>query len=86
MSIFVKKSFDPIASNKIANDGKIRAKFWDVYSKNFVSISFAKSTKSYLNGEIYLCNKFLKKKKKSVKILKINIKKEVFYFFFIKYI
>jgi SAM-dependent methyltransferase len=86
MSIFVKKSFDPIASNKIANDGKIRAKFWDVYSKNFVSISFAKSTKSYLNGEIYLCNKFLKKKNKSGKILKIDLWNEAHHTEILKYI
>ena len=50
------KKFDPIKSK---NDNE-RSTFWDTYSKNFVAIVNARSTKSYLKGEIYLCEKFLK--------------------------
>ena len=44
------KKFDPIKSK---NDDE-RSEFWDKYSKNFVAIVNARSTKSYLKGEIYL--------------------------------
>ena len=37
-----KNFFDPIKSKNINDDIKTRAAFWDAYSKNFISISYAK--------------------------------------------
>jgi SAM-dependent methyltransferase len=81
-----KNVFDPIKSKNINDDIKKRAAFWDAYSKNFISISYAKSTKSYLRGEIYLCNKFLTNKKNSGKILKIDLWNEAHHTEILKYI
>ena len=49
--------FDPIKS-KVENDQE-RAEFWNTYSKNFVAIVNARSTKSYLKGEIDLFKNYL---------------------------
>ena len=63
------QKFDPIKSK---NDNE-RSEFWDKYSKNFVAIVNARSTKSYLKGEIYLCEKFLRSEKgKNGKFLKLD--------------
>ena len=77
------EKFDPIKSH---ND-KERSEFRDTYSKNFVAIVNAKSTKSYLKGEIYLCEKFLKSDKgKSGKFLKLDLWNEAHHTEILKYI
>lgn len=64
--------FDPIKS-KFEND-QDRAEFWNTYSKNFVAIVNARSTKSYLKGEIDLFkNYFFKTNEKKGKILKLDL-------------
>ena len=64
--------FDPIKS-KVENDQE-RAEFWNTYSKNFVAIVNARSTKSYLKGEIDLFKNYLfKTNEKKGKILKLDL-------------
>ncbi len=71
--MFKKIIFDPL---KNANED-FRAKFWDDYAESFVPITGALSTQSYLGGEIYLCEKYLKPKNKSGKFLKLDLWNEV---------
>ena len=80
----MKKKFDPIKSH---NENE-RAKFWDDYSKNFVAIVNARSTKSYLKGEIDLCETFLKSKSKEKygKFLKLDLWNEAHHTEILKYI
>ena len=64
--------FDPIKS-KVENDEE-RAEFWNIYSKNFVAIVNARSTKSYLKGEIELFKKYLTNiNNKKGKFLKLDL-------------
>jgi len=76
-------NFDPIKSK---NDIE-RTEFWDTYSKNFVSIVNARSTKTYLKGEIDLCEKFLKPSdSKNKKFLKLDLWNEAHHTEILKYI
>ena len=77
------EKFDPIKSQ---NDEQ-RSEFWDSYSKNFVAIVNARSTKSYLKGEIYLCEKFLRSSKgRGGKFLKLDLWNEAHHTEILKYI
>lgn len=65
--------FNPL-SNK---NESLRAKFWDNYAKNFVSISDALSSVSYFKGELRICNQYLRRQNNHGKFLKLDLWNEV---------
>jgi SAM-dependent methyltransferase len=78
-----KEKFDPIKSQ---NDDE-RSEFWNTFSKGFIPIINARSTKSYLKGEIDLCEKFLQSPNgKSGKFLKLDLWNEAHHTEILKYI
>ena len=65
--------FNPL-SNK--NDSQ-RANFWDKYARDFISIGEALSSDSYFQGELRICNQYLRKPKKGGRFLKLDLWNEV---------
>ncbi|MBI2024666.1 MAG: class I SAM-dependent methyltransferase [Candidatus Harrisonbacteria bacterium] len=78
------EKFDPIKNFKEEEQGT----FWDEYSKNFISIEAAQSTKSLLRGEIRLCGDFLRSSDRSNKgkILKLDLWNEAHHTAILTYI
>jgi len=68
-----KIDFNPLKSE----NEHLRAEFWDRYADDFVSITDALSSNSFLQGELRLCNKYLRKGKKEGKFLKLDVWNEV---------
>ncbi|HEY4482974.1 MAG TPA: methyltransferase domain-containing protein [Candidatus Paceibacterota bacterium] len=62
-------SFNPLKDSA----DKDRPDLWDNYSQGFASIASAPSSQSRLNGDIHLCNTYLRSDKKQGKILKLDL-------------